>query len=95
MPLSTDLQVGDRVWLRTAGAYTTAYASTFNGFPVPTTHYRGNGQPTASEQRTSQSSELRSSGTSTANSLSASSPTMSSTFSLVAASTTGAAAPAS
>ncbi len=93
--LSTNLQAGDRVWLRTAGAYTTAYASTFNGFPVPTTHYRGNGQPTASEQRTSQSSELRSSGTSTANSLSASSPTMSSTFSLVAASTTGAAAPAS
>ena len=40
MPLSADLQVGDRVTLRTAGAYTTAYASAFNGFEVPTIRYR-------------------------------------------------------
>ena len=40
VPLSADLQVGDRVTLGTAGAYTTAYASTFNGFEVPTISYR-------------------------------------------------------
>jgi ornithine decarboxylase len=39
--LSADLQVGDRVTLRTAGAYTTAYACAFNGFEVPTISYRG------------------------------------------------------
>jgi len=39
--LSADLQVGDRVTLHTAGAYTTAYACAFNGFEVPTIHYRG------------------------------------------------------
>ena len=33
--LSADLQVGDRVTLHTAGAYTTAYACAFNGFQVP------------------------------------------------------------
>lgn len=37
--LSADLGPGDRVTLHTAGAYTTAYASTFNGFPVPTIRY--------------------------------------------------------
>ncbi len=40
VPLSADLQVGDRVTLGTAGAYTTAYASAFNGFEVPTIRYR-------------------------------------------------------
>lgn len=38
-PLSVDLRVGDRVVLHTAGAYTTAYASEFNGFQVPTISY--------------------------------------------------------
>jgi ornithine decarboxylase len=33
--LSADLAVDDRVELGGAGAYTTSYASTFNGFPVP------------------------------------------------------------
>ncbi|GAA3705906.1 hypothetical protein GCM10022204_24390 [Microlunatus aurantiacus] len=42
--LSADLQVGDRVTLHTAGAYTTAYASEFNGFQVPTIRYE---KPTA------------------------------------------------
>ena len=95
--LSTSLQAGDRVLLRTAGAYTTAYASTFNGFPVPTIHYRsGDGQePAVSERGQSQPSELRSSGTSTAKPRNTASSTTSSTRSLVAASTTGAAAPAS
>ena len=36
--LSADLAVDDRVWLGTAGAYTTSYASAFNGFPVPLTY---------------------------------------------------------
>jgi len=40
VPLSAELQVGDRVTLGTAGAYTTAYASAFNGFEVPTIRYR-------------------------------------------------------
>ncbi|HEY5979381.1 MAG TPA: type III PLP-dependent enzyme [Microlunatus sp.] len=39
--LSADLQVGDRVTLRTAGAYTTAYACAFNGFEVPGIRYQG------------------------------------------------------
>jgi len=34
-PLPTDLQEGDFIYLRNAGAYTTAYASEFNGFPLP------------------------------------------------------------
>lgn len=46
VPLSTGLRVGDQVTLGTAGAYTTAYASTFNGFPVPTTRYVHGGATT-------------------------------------------------
>ena len=34
-PLPSDLQEGDFIYLRNAGAYTTAYASGFNGFPLP------------------------------------------------------------
>jgi ornithine decarboxylase len=34
-PLPADLQEGDFVYIRNAGAYTTAYASNFNGFPLP------------------------------------------------------------
>ena len=33
--LPADLQGGDFVYIRNAGAYTTAYASCFNGFPLP------------------------------------------------------------
>ena len=33
--LPDDLQEGDFLYFRNAGAYTTAYASTFNGFPLP------------------------------------------------------------
>lgn len=32
-----DLEVGDRVYIPSAGAYTTAYASEFDGFPIPET----------------------------------------------------------
>jgi ornithine decarboxylase len=38
VPLSADLEVEDRVFLGTAGAYTTSYASDFNGFAVPRTY---------------------------------------------------------
>ena len=34
-PLPSDLQEGDYLYIKNAGAYTTAYASTFNGFPLP------------------------------------------------------------
>ncbi len=34
-PLPSDLQAGDFIYIRNAGAYTTAYASEFNGFPLP------------------------------------------------------------
>lgn len=34
-PLSTGLTCGDRVYIGSAGAYTTAYASAFNGFDIP------------------------------------------------------------
>jgi ornithine decarboxylase len=33
--LPADLREGDFIYLRNAGAYTTAYASHFNGFPLP------------------------------------------------------------
>jgi len=34
-----DLGVGERVYIMSAGAYTTAYASQFDGFPIPATHF--------------------------------------------------------
>src|SRR5712692_1108921 len=34
-PLPSDMQEGDYIYFRNAGAYTTAYASNFNGFPLP------------------------------------------------------------
>src|SRR5712692_1227455 len=34
-PLPSDLQEGDFIYIHNAGAYTTAYASQFNGFPLP------------------------------------------------------------
>jgi ornithine decarboxylase len=38
--LSRGLVPGDQVFIYTAGAYTTCYASAFNGFCAPTTHCR-------------------------------------------------------
>lgn len=38
VPMSADLAVGDRVFIHSAGAYTTSYASRFNGFDVPATY---------------------------------------------------------
>ena len=34
-----DLEIGDRIYIMSAGAYTTAYASEFDGFPIPRTHF--------------------------------------------------------
>jgi len=34
-PMPSDLQEGDFIYIANAGAYTTAYASQFNGFPLP------------------------------------------------------------
>ena len=34
-PFPEDVQEGDFVYIANAGAYTTAYASNFNGFPLP------------------------------------------------------------
>jgi len=35
VPLSADLAEGDEIHIGSAGAYTSAYASSFNGFPMP------------------------------------------------------------
>ncbi|MDP9407722.1 MAG: type III PLP-dependent enzyme [Actinomycetota bacterium] len=39
--LPADLQLGDRVYVGSTGAYTTVYAAAFNGFPAPTLRYVG------------------------------------------------------
>jgi ornithine decarboxylase len=39
--LPASLELGDRVYIGTAGAYTSAYASSFNGFPAPQLLYVG------------------------------------------------------
>jgi ornithine decarboxylase len=36
VPLPETIEVGDRIYIGTTGSYTTAYASSFNGFPAPT-----------------------------------------------------------
>ena len=39
--LPEDLQADDFVYVPNAGAYTTAYASNFNGFPLPQERFVG------------------------------------------------------
>ncbi|MDD5092975.1 MAG: type III PLP-dependent enzyme [Dehalococcoidia bacterium] len=34
-----ELEIGDKVYILSAGAYTTVYASRFNGFPIPKTYF--------------------------------------------------------
>lgn len=41
--LPETLAVGDRLYIGSAGAYSVAYASNFNGFPVPAQHFVGAG----------------------------------------------------
>ncbi len=41
VPLPDDLRPDDRVYIGSAGAYTVAYASRFNGFEIPRTHLVG------------------------------------------------------
>lgn len=45
VPLSADLRTGDRVYIGGAGAYTTVYASTFNGFNIPDVRCVSSGIP--------------------------------------------------
>jgi ornithine decarboxylase len=40
VPLSAGLAIGDTVYIHSAGAYTTSYASRFNGFERPPIHLR-------------------------------------------------------
>jgi ornithine decarboxylase len=40
-PLPVTMSEGDRVFIASAGAYTLSYASSFNGFPPPVTHFLG------------------------------------------------------
>lgn len=35
VPISSDIEVGDKVYIHCAGAYTTAFTENFNGFPGP------------------------------------------------------------
>jgi ornithine decarboxylase len=39
--VSAGIGAGDRVHIRTAGAYTTAYAARFNGFEIPDVRIAG------------------------------------------------------
>lgn len=39
VPISRDIATGDKVYIFTAGAYTTSYASRFNGFDIPKVYY--------------------------------------------------------
>lgn len=41
VPLPSTVDVGDRVYIGSAGAYTLSYASAFNGFPPPTAAFVG------------------------------------------------------
>jgi ornithine decarboxylase len=46
-----ELQIGDKVYISPAGAYTTVYASQFNGFPIPNTYFILGGWVTTRNRR--------------------------------------------
>ncbi len=46
VPLSAGLTIGDQVFIHATGAYSTCYASTFNGFTIPKTYVCANPEPT-------------------------------------------------
>lgn len=50
--LPAGLTVGDRVYIGTAGAYTSSYASSFNGFPAPQLLYVGGRDAARAPHRT-------------------------------------------
>jgi ornithine decarboxylase len=50
-PLPSDLQEGDFIYIQNAGAYTTAYASRFNGFPLPEVRVFESGDEEAPRRR--------------------------------------------
>lgn len=39
VPISSNIEIGDKVFLECAGAYTTTYTGNFNGFPSPDTYF--------------------------------------------------------
>jgi ornithine decarboxylase len=43
--LPATIDVGDTLYIGSAGAYTLSYASAFNGFESPTPLFVGNGHP--------------------------------------------------
>ncbi|AGL20018.1 type III PLP-dependent enzyme [Actinoplanes sp. N902-109] len=45
LPLPATIDVGDLLYIGSAGAYTLSYASAFNGFPPPTPLFVGGGAP--------------------------------------------------
>jgi ornithine decarboxylase len=49
--LPDSLEVGDRVYIGTAGAYTSSYASSFNGFPPPRLLYVGGREAVGARHR--------------------------------------------
>lgn len=50
-PLPGALEIGDRVYIGTAGAYTSSYASSFNGFPAPRLLYVGGRETSLARHR--------------------------------------------
>jgi ornithine decarboxylase len=44
VPLPCTIDVGDRIYIAATGAYTLSYASTFNGFPIPTPLFIGDSE---------------------------------------------------
>ncbi|MDO8532746.1 MAG: type III PLP-dependent enzyme [Dehalococcoidia bacterium] len=47
--LLPEVEVGDRIYIMNAGAYTLSYASTFNGFGPPEVHFIGEASPPIAE----------------------------------------------
>ena len=43
--LPSDIQVGDKIYFSSVGAYSKVYGSTFNGFEIPKTYYISTGSP--------------------------------------------------
>lgn len=44
VPMSSNIEIGDKVYFECAGAYTTAFTENFNGFPKPNIYIAGDGK---------------------------------------------------